>query len=199
MMQPTKGSVAFAVFLLCSTFVLAVPYPAQDAKPEDAPLPGRTDTSIKNGVVTAHNGDDFMPGHEKHTADNQKEFPGNKKPFPSNPNPDKTRTGRLKDIADPGPHPVTGEPQVKDEKGWASQNNPAHSTDTTVRYLPKHESGGVRPKLAEDKYQANKKAFESVPANKGKKYVEHSPEMPDGSLRSEFANFPQPKALSNNM
>ena len=177
-------------------FVTGSPYPANDpgAKPEDAPLPGRTDTQRgPNGVTIAHYGDDFMPGHMRHVQDSIAEFPRNGDPYPYRPDAEQNRNDRLKGIPSAPPQPASGEPQVLDEKTWASQHNPNQNTDTTVRPLPQYESGGALPHHEAEqkkKYEAPAREQFGQDAKLPEKYKWHrdpEKEMKDGSLRSEFS------------
>ena len=179
-MLPVNSLLGLAFLLLC-TSISAVPYPANDpgAKPEDKPLPGRTDTSIRpnSGVVTGHEADDWIPEHMRHTQDSIKEFPNNAKPYPAHGNPRANRADRQKGIAKPGPHSESKEDRVLDEKTLNSQNNYNQQTDTTIRKLPHYESGGKFPKYEEERK-------ESFQRETGKKY--ESSKMPDNSLKSKL-------------
>lgn len=180
-MRPSNALLGLTV--LSSTSISAAPHPAKDpgAKPEDKPLPGRTDTSIRgnSGVVTGHEADDWIPEHMRHTSDSIKEFPNNAKPYLHRGDSKVNRIDRQKGIAKPGPHPVSEEDWVLDEKTLNIQNNPHQKTDTTIRKLPHYESGGRLPKYEEER----KERFEKD--SKGKKY--HSAKMPDDSLKSKFS------------
>ena len=119
-----------------------------------------------------------MPGHMRHVQDSVAEFPRNGDPYPYRNDGPKNREDRLKGIPDAPPQPGSGEPQVKDEKTLAHQNNPYQKTDTTVRNLPHYESGGKLPKGEQER----KEKYERENPNKN---YEGS-KMGDGSLKSQL-------------
>ena len=115
------------------------PTPEHDSK---VPLPGRSGihTDDQAGIATMYYGDDNMPGHMGHLQRNLAAFPHNRNPMgPTRPN-DKNRQFALANVPSAQPHPVTGEPRVRDEKMLQMLHNPHHSTSTTVEYLPEQES-----------------------------------------------------------
>lgn len=172
----------FASILLLSSSTFALPVPGNNKKtpsgstssqaapkdpaaPED-PLPGRTAvTQDSTGLVTGHYGDDFLPQHMRHVQDNQDEFPQNKEPFDYNPFGAKERPQKIGG-ASVGPHPVTGEPRVKDEKPLASQKIPgSDNPGTTFQALSHKESGGLAPTKLEKEDAANGKAPTKPPTD----------------------------------
>lgn len=142
--------------LLLSHVSLALPVPAPLPAPpsEEAPLPGRSGISRdKNGVITGHYGDDFLPAHMRHVQQNQATYPGNADVFPLNDGDDRAdKIGGSNYKA--GKHPVTGEDLVKDEKPLNSQKIPGgQNYGTTMQTLPKSESGGAQKTPAQIKYE----------------------------------------------
>jgi len=162
-----KHYALFALFVFLVSFGTAIPIPGGDGdklldkgkgravdtpppsrpptpRPEDdptVPLPGRTGihTDPNTNVVTLHYGDDHLHEHMGHLQRNQADFPHNRNPM-SLATDDRNRDNALHNIPTAGPHPVTGENRVRDEKMLNMLNNPHHATSTSVEYLPESES-----------------------------------------------------------
>ena len=124
------------------------PPPSAPGTPEpgaEAPLPGRSGVSTQQSpdgtnVHTAHYGDDHIPGHMNHVDRNQQMFPANRGSFPLSGGGNRPQA--LQGIAPAGPHPVTGEPQDRDEKLPNMLDVPNRQDRTTVENRPKSESRG---------------------------------------------------------
>ena len=143
---------ASIVLLSQSTLALPLPLPA----PQETPLPGRSGISKdKNGVITGHYGDDFLPAHMRHVQQNQEKYPNNANAFPINYNDDRTAKVGGSNVK-AGKHPVTGEALVKDEKPLNLQQIPGGKNEgTTMQTLPHTESGGAPKTPGQIKYEAD--------------------------------------------
>ena len=178
-----------AACLLLHDVVFAVPRPSRDATPQDAPLPGRSGTSVDSqGKATAYYGDDFLPQHMRHVEDNQKEFPQNAGYFPVNSDGEEDRRHKIgPNTMRAGPDPVTGFPRVKDEKPLASQKLPPGNPGTTFQLLS-HKESGLAPlnKVEQEIRKEEEKKFKAIPGNENKEYEPSKAQpLPDGSHRSK--------------
>lgn len=107
----------------------------------------------KDGVVTGHYGDDFLPSHMRHVQQNQAEFPENANAFPLNKQKDRTAKIGGSNVK-AGKHPVTGQQLVKDEKPLNMQKIPGgQNYGTTMQTLPHTESGGASKTPGEIAYK----------------------------------------------
>jgi hypothetical protein len=144
-----------ASLLLLSHVTLVFPLPVPPS--EETPLPGRTHISKdKDGVITGHYGDDFLPAHMRHVQKNQAQYPDNAKAFPLNDGDDRSAKVGGSNVK-AGTHPVTGENRVKDEKPLNMQKIPGgQNSGTTMQLLPHTESGGAAGKTpGQIKYEAD--------------------------------------------
>ena len=163
---------------------IAMPQPARDGAGEDkAPLPGRSDYSAnQGGRLQGFIGDDKLPKHMTHLQDSIAEFPGNGEAHPYDRHGDMTRTERFRGIPAAKPELGSGEPQVLDEKTWASQKNPNWITDTTIRPLPYYESGGKEAKISDLEQKRRNEEIKKHPEWDGEW---PSKQLPEGAYKSK--------------